>query len=324
MTSDADFLGLVPNGAAGLPPFEEAGFEVASHLTRLDGRLYGGTAIAVSIAAAEARTERPALWMTTQFVASAGMGERIDLRTEVLAPGRRTNQVRVTGTGPDGAVVFASLGATGIHRPDGLAGAFERRPTVSAPDDSFPWDSPFTGLLRAAGLPTEGLPPIASGFATVLEMREPTVAEHPDPGPGRICLWVRRKDRAPITPAVCAFLADVVPMGVAHALGVVAGGTSLDNTIRIGPFVDTEWVLLDLRPHLAVGGYGHGIAHAWSEHGDLLATASQTASMLAVDVAALAHLAAEGGSPAVGIRSAPPAPPAPPTESEGFPADDVS
>ncbi|MDZ7733195.1 MAG: thioesterase family protein [Acidimicrobiia bacterium] len=79
----------------------------------------------------------------------------------------------------------------------------------------------------------------------------------------------------------------MVPLSVAHALSVIAGGISLDNTIRIGPFVETEWILLDLRPHLAVGGYGHGVAHVWSVDGHLLATASQTASMLVFDPADL-------------------------------------
>ena len=82
---------------------------------------------------------------------------------------------------------------------------------------------------------------------------------------------------------MAAYLADMVPLSVALACGVMAGGTSLDNTIRIGSFVDTEWVLLDLRPHLAAGDYGHGTAHLWSESGHLLATASQTASMIRFD-----------------------------------------
>jgi acyl-CoA thioesterase len=111
--------------------------------------------------------------------------------------------------------------------------------------------------------------------------------DHPDPGPGRLCLCVRRRDREPITPAIAAYIDDVVPLGIAYALKVVAAGTSLDNTIRIGSFEETEWLLVDLRPHLAVGGYGHGVAHLWTIDGHLLATASQTASMFAFDVSNL-------------------------------------
>ena len=47
-------------------------------------------------------------------------------------------------------------------------------------------------------------------------------------------------------------------------------------------------MLLDLRPHAAVGDYGHGTAHVWSEDGRLMAVASQTASMRHIDPAAMA------------------------------------
>jgi acyl-CoA thioesterase len=260
------------------------------HVARIDGRLYGGAAIAVAIAAAEALTDRPALWMTTQFVATADRGATVEVAAEVLAQGSRTCQVRVTGTS-GGDVMFASLGATGRHRPDGLVGQFENMPAVSPPFESERWTSPISGIVKAVtgrDVPAGRVP---SGFGVAVEMRGAAVHEHPDPGPGRVCVWARRRDDVVVTPAVAAFMADMVPLGIAHALGVLAGGTSLDNTIRIGPFVDTTWVLLDLRPHLAVGGYGHGVAHVWSEDGHLLATASQTASMLLFDPAGLpAHL----------------------------------
>ena len=51
--------------------------------------------------------------------------------------------------------------------------------------------------------------------------------------------------------------------------------------------VPTEWVLLDLRPHLSTGGFGHGVAHAWTPDGHLLATASQTAAMRPFDISAM-------------------------------------
>lgn len=276
---DIGFLGLVTHDEPGA-----FSFTVADHLARLDGRLYGGTAIAVSIATSEAVSARRALWMTTQFVASASHGEQVSVLAEVLAPGRRTSQVRVTGTDGAGQVVFASLGATGRYREDGLTDEFENFPTVTSPDDSIRWTSPFTGLARFAR--SGGAePPFREdiGFNTVMEIRQAEILEHPDPAPGRICLWIRRTDRAPMTPAIAAYMADMVPLSVAYAFEVVAGGTSLDNTIRIGSFVDSEWMLLDLRPHLAVGDYAHGAAHIWSPDGHLMATASQTASMLHFD-----------------------------------------
>lgn len=283
MPSDADFLGLTAGHGPG-----RYRFTVADHLSRLDGRLYGGTAIAVSVAVSELVSERRALWMTTQFVSTVDEGAEVDVLAEVLAGGSRTNQVRVTATSAGGEVIFASLGATGRPRPGGeLDGVFEQCPEVAPPDEAHRWTSPFSGMAEAAGLPDIPLPGGPTGFALAVEMREPEVIRHPEPGPGRTCLWVRRRDGQPITPAVAAYLADMVPMSLCRALGVIALGTSLDNTIRIGSFEPTEWILLDLRPHLALGGYGHGVAHVWSEGGHLLATASQTASLRPVDPEAL-------------------------------------
>ncbi len=279
MPSDIEFLGLIPEERPG-----RFHFTVAEHLARLDGRLYGGTAIAASIAVAEAISDRQARWMTTQFVATAPHGARVDLHAEILAPGKRTNQVRVTATDTEGAVVFASLGATGHDRPDGLNATFEHPPTVVPPEQAEAWKSPFSGLARFAK-PGATVPPFPerAGFTTVIELRQPEVLDHPDPGPGRMCLWLRRQDRQPISAAVAAYMADMVPLSIAHGCEVVAGGTSLDNTVRIGTFVETEWILLDLRPHLVTGDYGHGVAHIWSPDGQLMATASQTASMLHFD-----------------------------------------
>jgi acyl-CoA thioesterase len=254
----------------------------------MDARLYGGTAIAVSIATAEELTKRPVLWMTTQFVATAAQDTEIDVLAEVLAPGKRTNQVRITGTDAAGPAVFASLGATGHHREGGMTGEFERMPSVAPPDASDEADHPFAAMAKAAGVEREGPAPAPSfprdtGFAAVVEMRAAVVLDHPDPGPGRVCMWLRRRDGEAVTPALAAFMADMVPMSVALASGVMAGGTSLDNSIRIGTFEETEWILLDLRPHLAAGDYGHGSAHIWSSGGHLMATASQTASMIRFD-----------------------------------------
>jgi acyl-CoA thioesterase len=280
LPGDAEFLGLRADPLPG-----RYHLTVENHLARLDGRLYGGTAIAASITAAELVTERHALWMTTQFVSTAPPGEDIVIDVDVLAPGHRTSQVRVTGTNPTGDVMFASLGATGNHRLDGLQGTFENCPEVSTPEESDPFTSPFELMTRALGTEVP-MPPVPEGvgFTTVIEFRAPEIHSHPDPGPGRICIWARRRDHVPVTPALAAFVADMVPLSIAAACGVLGRGVSLDNSIRVGAFGETEWVLVDLRPHLAVGDYGHGVAHLWSERGHLLGTASQSATMTRLDL----------------------------------------
>jgi len=53
--------------------------------------------------------------------------------------------------------------------------------------------------------------------------------------------------------------------------------------VRIGHPTSSEWVLLQLDPHLARGGYGTGTGHVWAPDGTYLATASQTAALLVLD-----------------------------------------
>ena len=56
----------------------------------------------------------------------------------------------------------------------------------------------------------------------------------------------------------------------------MGGGNSLDNTLRVGHLVPTEWVLLDIQVHAVERGFGHGLVHMFAEDGTLLATASQS------------------------------------------------
>jgi acyl-CoA thioesterase len=74
-------------------------------------------------------------------------------------------------------------------------------------------------------------------------------------------------------------VADQLPFTVAHLAGAPGAGSSLDNTLRVGPRTVCEWVLLELRPDLGARGYGHGSVWIWSPDGQLLAVGSQTSGM---------------------------------------------
>ena len=126
VAADQAFLGLEDLGGGRMR------FEVASQLARPDERLYGGAAVALSVAAMGAATGRDPVWVTTQYVSTALLGTAVDLHVEILAGGRRTSQVRATATTGDG-VVFSSLGACGGLREGAMAGTFERCPDVTRP-----------------------------------------------------------------------------------------------------------------------------------------------------------------------------------------------
>jgi acyl-CoA thioesterase len=212
----------------------------------------------------ESATQRDAIWVATQFVAQAQLGERIDLVAETLARGKRIAQVRITAC-VDDRIIFTALGATAIPRPKGLTGQYHDMPRVTSPDESSPLHQGAVAELRERG------------FNRNLEFREAILE---DPTDRAMALWARlTPPRREMTPAGVAFVADMIPGAIARAAGKLGGGFSLDNALRFAEVAPTEWVLLDLRGDIATHGYGHGSFTAWSSDGVLLATGSQTASM---------------------------------------------
>jgi acyl-CoA thioesterase len=236
-------------------------FPFASGLGRHDGGFYGGSGLAASVLAMEAATGRDVLWLATQFVSSPRLGDQIEWTAEVLAQGKRASQVAVRATS-GGLVAFSAIGSTGVGAADGLTGQWREMPAVSRPEDS----QAQTGIAAMQH---------PDSYTAKLELRE---AESAEPGPDA-ALWVRMRDGSPTTPAVIAFAADFVPLGVAKAAGKIGAGSSLDNSMRFRGGIGTEWILLDLEGDLAAGGFGHGTVRVWGQDGALLATGSQTAAM---------------------------------------------
>jgi acyl-CoA thioesterase len=259
---DLDFLGLELAGDTA------ASFTLTRSLARHDGRLYGGTAVAAAIALAEHASGRPSLWTTVQFVSSAAsVGDRIDCSAEVLASGRRTTQLRMIARVGD-QELFCALGATALAKDRAIEGTFVSAPDVEAPEDCPEFRFPLPESMRQNRIDMQRHMEIRSAGR--------------DEATGELRFWARVQGRQ-ATPAILGYLADMVPMAVVHAAGHMGGGTSLDNTLRVGTAADTEWILLQLVPHLAAGGYGTGHGLLWSPDGVLLATASQTASLIVID-----------------------------------------
>jgi acyl-CoA thioesterase len=240
-------------------------FVLTPDLARHDGALYGGTGAAAAVMMMEAATQRAALWVATQFVAQARVGDEIEVEARTLASGKRIAQLQIVAR-IDARVIFTALGATALPRPNGLTGQYEDMPRVAPPDDS-------PALHHGSPAPEVR----ELGFTRNLEFREAILAE---PETRAMALWARlTPPRQELTPAGLAYVADMIPGAIARAAGKVGGGFSLDNALRFAEMQPTEWVLLHLRGDAATHGYGHGSFTAWSSDGALLATGSQTASM---------------------------------------------
>ncbi len=250
-------------------------FVVTPHLCRTDGRFYGGAALAASLAASEEATGRDALWSSTQLIGTAELGERIRVDVDIVASGRHVDQTQVHGTVGD-RLVFSAVGSAATPQPEGLTGVAHTMPAVPPPDDCEVWTGPGESRMLE----------LSVGHHLVSEHRHvsmPDEAEHP----GHLGLWSRLAgdlitEPRELTATVLGFLADMVPLAVTKACGVEGAGTSLDNSLRLGPPTDGEWVLLELQADFAVGGYGHGVVLVWSTDGKLLAAGSQSARLFSL------------------------------------------
>jgi len=236
---------------------------VTEHLMTPAGRFYGGAGVSLAGAAMEAVTGRRLRWVTVQFVSSAGAGAMIELTAETAAEGRTTAQAHVVAR-VDGAALFHALGSTDTVPADVPDAVLPVMPAVPDPDECEELRLPF---------PRSDSP---RGHFVVSELRDAGSGE----GPG-LRAWARVRGHDAGRPAMLGYVADYVPISVMRAIGVRGAGTSIDNTIRVGaaPAVPPAWVLVDLRPELSAGGYGHGRANLWSPAGELLGIASQTARL---------------------------------------------
>ena len=89
-------------------------------------------------------------------------------------------------------------------------------------------------------------------------------------------MWCRIPGHRIGSPATQAFVADIIPLAVCAALGVMPGGTSIDNTLRVIDPDPSEWVLLDIIAEGYHRSIGHGSLRIWSRDGRLLGVAQQT------------------------------------------------
>jgi acyl-CoA thioesterase len=229
--------------------------------------MFGGVGLASAITAMERTCGRPVIWATAQYLSYARPPSVVDLDVWVPAHGRNTSQARVISHVGDKEIVVvnAALGS----RESEISHQWVKAPDVPRPEDcaeSHHWRGDEEDLhshieLRVA----KG----RYGFS------DPKAGEGISPD-GQLVLWMRPKNGAPIDSGMLAIFADHVPSGIGNALGMNAGGNSLDNTIRFRRIVPTEWVLCEIQIHSVHAGFGHGAMRLFAENGELMATASQS------------------------------------------------
>lgn len=253
------FLGIEPSHN----PFRWS-LPVRQEVCTGGGFLFGGAGLGAAIAALEGTSDRQVVWATGQYLSYAKPGEVLDIDVTVAVEGHQITQARAVGHVGNREIltVNAALG----DRPDYPAGQFEQMPDVPRPDEC----PPRPHRTDTSGTINERLDVRLARGRAYADLD----GSH---GDGQTVMWARLPDVIEgIDATALAIMGDFVPAGVGQALGVLGGGNSLDNTLRVLRTVPTEWVLLDIRVHGAERGFGHGLVQMFAEDGTLLATASQS------------------------------------------------
>jgi acyl-CoA thioesterase len=226
--------------------------------------LFGGAAMAAAVVALEQAIERPLVWATAQYLSFVRPPSVMDLEVTPLVIGNQVTQAQVTGRA-DGHAIIAVNAALG-SRPVEAAGSWLTPPAVPPPHEC-----PEASNFRGAPIG------IRERLDSRLAEGRPLAQLAGTRGSGRTVLWVRVLGVESVTAAVLGILGDHVPFGIGQALGVPAGGNSLDNTLRVVRIVPTEWVLVDIEIEAVGNGFGHGRLAMFAEDGTLMATAAQSA-----------------------------------------------
>jgi acyl-CoA thioesterase len=229
--------------------------------------LQGGAGLGAALAAMQAATGRPVIWGTAQYLSFAIGMDPIDIAVTIEVAGRNTTQARcvLSRDGDEILTAHAALGARDFE----LEGVWVAPPEVPAPDEC----PPYRFFARGRGHLGD-----RAEFRLALGRQLDDIERDGGRGDGSFGLWVRCWDGVqPATVSDLAFVGDFMPLGFADATGHPYAGNSLDNTIRVGNLVDTEWILLSTHVQQVANGFGYGRAELWSDDRTLLGEVSQSA-----------------------------------------------
>lgn len=227
------------------------------------GSLFGGAALAAGMIAMEETAGRPVVWATAQYLSFVQPPSILDIDVIVPTIGNNVTQARAVLHVDDKEIITvnAALGSRDMKEN----GYWVDCPDAKPPEDCEKVDFP---KAEAESIHDRIDLRVARGKFGFRGIGDAT-------DDGRSLLWCRIPE-AGISAGSLAIMADFMPSGIGNVLDKRAGGSSLDNTIRIVNVVPTEWVLCDIHVHGLYNGFGHGLMHLWSDSGTLMATASQS------------------------------------------------
>ncbi|MFK7896664.1 MAG: acyl-CoA thioesterase [Myxococcota bacterium] len=218
--------------------------------------MMGGVGLGAAIAAIEDVTRKPLLWASAQYLSIAQPGHDLEIEVETVVAGKSVSQVRARCLSRDKELIGISAAVGARKSPDDAQ--YTVAPEVPSPETLGPEPSETND---------------SSDLFTRIERRR--VGDPAAEAAGKARMWVRPREKEPITASLLAVFADFLP----GAIPLTRRSSSLDNTIRIVSREDTEWILIDSTIHVLADGFFHGEARLYAENGRLLAIASQSAGL---------------------------------------------
>lgn len=239
----------------------------------------GGVLMTIALRAAGLELGEPAFRVrsATTLFSSAILEGNVVIRARVIRKGAAAAQVHVNlaneGATEPGLDVVATFG-----RDLAMGPAFV---DVTAPDVPRPLDSPV--LEGPTPVAEHFAPPIFRNLDVRLALGHPWWNDGWEPGPARICRWMRygklqRLEDGRVDPLSLPPLIDTMPPSTIQRLGPGFApfvAPSLDLTVHFFAPTETEWLLVDTRTRHAGEGYGSAGVHVWDEAGCLLAYGTQ-------------------------------------------------
>src|SRR5690606_17314204 len=229
---------------------------------------FGGAGLWAGVTAIQRTCERPVIWATAHYLSYARLGQILDIDVWEPVKGRTVTQARAIGHVDDNEVL--TVNAAVGHKSGTPTDQWLRAPVAPPPQDcpSAPVYPDQAGSLHAR---------LDIRVASGRHGADQTIQGRADDS--RMMLWLRPRGGFAIDAGMLALFGDFLPSCVNHAIGIPTPMTSLDNTIRCGRIVPTDWVLAEARTSMAHGGFVHGELRMFSQAGVLMAVGSQSMIM---------------------------------------------
>lgn len=230
--------------------------------------LFGGAGLSSAVAAMEQHSGRPLICATAQYISYAREGDLLEIATQFAANGKQISQMQATLKNGDHAIIMVT--ATLGNRDGWTEHQWTQMPDVLPPEQckEWPiWPIQAGGLLERIEVRLE-----PSEIARLT--RDGKLQPH-----GRLRYWMRPNYAVRMDAAFLALAADFVPAGAAAAFGLIGGGNSMDNVLRIGRIVPTEWLMCEVEIDMVQRGFAHGNIRIFAQSGELMATGSQSLAL---------------------------------------------